>query len=212
MPRMRHERSSWTFVAFAGPRISANYSASLRKYCPKYAQAPGTSARLSGSITFRTGFPIMGVAGDQQASLIGQGCVAPGQAKCTFGTGAFLLAHTGDRVIPSGRGLITTLAATLDTAAPQYALEGSVFVAGAAVQWFRDGLKAIGASPEINPLALESDPDNEVVFVPALDRAGRTALGAFGPRGDLRAHSRHGRRRPGAGHARRRRVPGRGPD
>jgi glycerol kinase len=119
------------------------------------------------------GIPIMGVAGDQQASLIGQGCVAMGQAKCTFGTGAFLLAHTGTRVIPSGRGLITTLAATLDEQAPQYALEGSVFVAGAAVQWFRDGLKAIGASPDINPLALESDPDNEVVFVPAL-----TGLGA----------------------------------
>jgi glycerol kinase len=119
------------------------------------------------------GIPIMGVAGDQQASLIGQGCVDMGQAKCTFGTGAFLLAHTGATVIPSGRGLITTLAATLDETAPQYALEGSVFVAGAAVQWFRDGLKAIGASPDINPLALESDPDNEVVFVPAL-----TGLGA----------------------------------
>ena len=119
------------------------------------------------------GIPIMGVAGDQQASLIGQGCVSPGEAKCTFGTGAFLLAHTGSRVALSRRGLITTLAATLDLAAPQYALEGSVFVAGAAVQWFRDGLKAIGASPDINPLALASDPDNELVFVPAL-----TGLGA----------------------------------
>ena len=104
------------------------------------------------------GIPIMGVAGDQQASLIGQGCVVAGQAKCTYGTGAFLLAHTGDRIVPSRNGLITTLAATLDHGPPQYALEGSVFVAGAAVQWFRDGLKAIGASPEINPLALAADP------------------------------------------------------
>ncbi len=87
------------------------------------------------------GLPIMGVAGDQQASLIGQGCVSAGQAKCTYGTGAFLLAHTGDRIVPSQRGLITTLAATLHGCPPQYALEGSVFVAGAAVQWFRDGLQ-----------------------------------------------------------------------
>ncbi len=119
------------------------------------------------------GIPIMGVAGDQQASLIGQGCVLPGQAKCTYGTGAFLLAHTGGRIVSSKRGLITTLAATLDGGPPQYAVEGSVFVAGAAVQWFRDGLKAIGASPDINPLALGSDPAHEVIFVPAL-----TGLGA----------------------------------
>ena len=81
--------------------------------------------------------------------------------------------HTGDRIVPSRRGLITTLAATLEDGPPQYALEGSVFVAGAAVQWFRDGLKAIGASHEINPLALASDPANDVIFVPAL-----TGLGA----------------------------------
>ena len=134
---------------------------------PEILPSSGEFGKTLGLDFLPDGIPIMGVAGDQQASLIGQGCVAPGQAKCTFGTGAFLLAHTGGRVVPSHRGLITTLAATLEPAAPQYALEGSVFVAGAAVQWFRDGLKAIGASPEINPLALESDPDNELVFVPA---------------------------------------------
>src|SRR5439155_24726551 len=90
------------------------------------------------------GLPIAGVAGGQQASLVGQGCLAPGQAKCTYGTGAFLLVHTGATVVPSPRGLIPTLAATLGDGPPQYALEGSVFVAGAAVQWFRDGLKAVG--------------------------------------------------------------------
>jgi glycerol kinase len=119
------------------------------------------------------GLPIMGVAGDQQASLVGQGCLSAGQAKCTYGTGAFLLAHTGDRIVPSRRGLITTLAATLGDGKPQYALEGSVFVAGAAVQWFRDGLKAIGASHEISQLARASEPENDLIFVPAL-----TGLGA----------------------------------
>jgi glycerol kinase len=140
---------------------------------PEIRPSSGEFGTTAGLSYLPDGIPIMGVAGDQQASLIGQGCVLPGQAKCTFGTGAFLLAHTGERVVPSRRGLITTLAATLEDAPPQYALEGSVFVAGAAVQWFRDGLKAIGASPDINPLAIESNPENEVIFVPAL-----TGLGA----------------------------------
>jgi glycerol kinase len=140
---------------------------------PEILPSTGEFGRTEGLAFLPDGLPILGVAGDQQASLIGQGCLAPGQAKCTYGTGAFLLAHTGSRVVPSRRGLITTLAATLAGGPPQYALEGSVFVAGAAVQWFRDGLKAIGASPEINPLSLASDPANEVIFVPAL-----TGLGA----------------------------------
>ncbi|APW60222.1 glycerol kinase GlpK [Paludisphaera borealis] len=119
------------------------------------------------------GIPIRGVAGDQQASLVGQGCLHDGQAKCTYGTGAFLLAHTGGRIVRSQRGLITTRAASVGEEPPQYALEGSVFIAGAAVQWFRDGLKAIGSAAEIGDLALRGDPDCEVVFVPAL-----TGLGA----------------------------------
>ncbi len=119
------------------------------------------------------GLPITGVAGDQQASLVGQGCLQPGQAKCTYGTGAFLLAHTGTHPVPSTTGLLTTVAATLGDGPPQYALEGSVFVAGAAVQWFRDGLKAVGAAPEIDRLALEGREDSGVLFVPAL-----TGLGA----------------------------------
>jgi glycerol kinase len=113
------------------------------------------------------------VAGDQQASLAGQGCVTPGQAKCTYGTGAFLLAHTGNQLVPSRHGLVTTRAASLGDGPAQYAIEGSVFVAGAAVQWFRDGLKAVGAAPEIDRLCLEADPESEVIFVPAL-----TGLGA----------------------------------
>jgi glycerol kinase len=83
------------------------------------------------------------------------------------------LAHTGTSPIPSTRGLITTLAATLGDGPPQYALEGSVFVAGAAVQWFRDGLKAVGAAPEIDVMSTRANPDTELLFVPAL-----TGLGA----------------------------------
>jgi glycerol kinase len=140
---------------------------------PEIRPSSGEFGRTSGLNFLPDGLPILGIAGDQQASLIGQGCVESGQAKCTYGTGAFLLAHTGGRIVPSRNGLITTLAATLEGQPPQYALEGSVFVAGAAVQWFRDGLKAIGASYEINPLSLESDPMMDVIFVPAL-----TGLGA----------------------------------
>jgi glycerol kinase len=140
---------------------------------PEIRPSSGEFGRTSGLHFLPDGLPILGIAGDQQASLIGQGCVEAGQAKCTYGTGAFLLAHTGGRIVPSRNGLITTLAATLEGQAPQYALEGSVFVAGAAVQWFRDGLKAIGASYEINPLSLDADPAMDVVFVPAL-----TGLGA----------------------------------
>ena len=119
------------------------------------------------------GLPIAGVAGDQQASLAGQGCLSPGAAKCTYGTGAFLLVHTGERIVASTRGLVATAAASPGDGPPQYALEGSVFIAGAAVQWFRDGLKAIGAAPEIDELSERADPDSGVLFVPAL-----TGLGA----------------------------------
>jgi glycerol kinase len=113
------------------------------------------------------GIPIRGVAGDQQAALFGQRAFGPGEAKCTYGTGAFFLAHTGDQPIFSRHRLLTTLAATVNST-PQYALEGSVFVAGAAVQWLRDGLKLIGAAPEVEGLAQRSDAQQNVLFVPAL--------------------------------------------
>jgi glycerol kinase len=144
-----------------------------RSILPEIRPSAGEFGRTHGLDFLPDGLPITGVAGDQQASLIGQGCLREGQAKCTFGTGAFLLAHTGGRIVPSRRGLITTLAASFASGPPQYALEGSVFVAGAAVQWFRDGLKAIGAAPEIDTLALAGDPCSGVIFVPAL-----TGLGA----------------------------------
>ncbi|HLN26297.1 MAG TPA: glycerol kinase GlpK [Gemmataceae bacterium] len=113
------------------------------------------------------GIPITGVAGDQQAALFGQCAFAPGEAKCTYGTGAFFLMHTGNQPTRSKNRLLSTLAATLDPR-PQYALEGSIFIAGAAVQWLRDGLKLFDAAPAVEDLAAKADPGQEVIFVPAL--------------------------------------------
>jgi glycerol kinase len=140
---------------------------------PRIVPSSGPIGVTSGLDYLPDKIPITGIDGDQQASLVGQGCLQGGQAKCTYGTGAFLLVHTGARPVPSTRGLVTTVAATLGGGPAQYALEGSVFVAGAAVQWFRDGLKAVGAAPEIDGLAQQADPASEVLFVPAL-----TGLGA----------------------------------
>lgn len=140
---------------------------------PEIRPSVGSFGTTQGLGWLPDGLPIMGVAGDQQASLVGQGCVNPGDTKCTYGTGAFLLTHTGGRIARSSNGLLTTRAATLTDGQPQFALEGSVFVAGAAVQWFRDGLKAVASAPEINPLALQADPASGLVFVPAF-----TGLGA----------------------------------
>ncbi len=124
--------------------------------------------------------PIGGVAGDQQASLFGQACFRPGLAKNTYGTGCFMLMHTGDQAQASRNGLLTTAAAQPD-GQRAYALEGSVFIGGAVVQWLRDGLQAIRASGEVQQLA-ESVPDaGGVVFVPAF-----TGLGAPYWAGDAR--------------------------
>ena len=113
------------------------------------------------------GIPIAGMAGDQQAALFGQACFDVGQAKCTYGTGAFLLVNTGSQAKASRHGLLTTVAWTLGTETT-YALEGSAFIAGAAVQWVRDGLELISSAAEIRALA-ETVPDSGgVVFVPAL--------------------------------------------
>ena len=113
------------------------------------------------------GIPVSGMAGDQQAALFGQACFRPGESKCTYGTGSFLLMNTGPEPIPSTTGLLTTVAWQLgDTIT--YALEGSSFVAGAAVQWLRDGLQAIKKSAQVEKLARSVDDSGDVVFVPAL--------------------------------------------
>ncbi len=113
------------------------------------------------------GIPVAGMAGDQQSALFGQACFEPGEAKCTYGTGAFLLMNVGSEPIPSRAGLLTTVAWRLDGEVT-YALEGSSFIAGAAVQWLRDGLKVIKKSKDVEALARKVDDSGEVVFVPAL--------------------------------------------
>ena len=121
---------------------------------------------------FGRALPITGIAGDQQAALFGQAAFRAGQAKNTYGTGCFMLMHTGTRFQPSANGLVTTAAAQTGTT-PEFALEGSVFVGGAVVQWLRDGLRAIDASHEVQALAASVPDAGGVVVVPAF-----TGLGA----------------------------------
>jgi len=125
----------------------------------------GIAKRLGAEI------PIAGVAGDQQAALFGQACFEPGSAKCTFGTGAFLLQHTGREPVFSQRGLLTTVGWKIGDEV-SYALEGSAFVAGAAVQWLRDGLGLIKKSAEVETLAKTVKDSGAVIFVPALSGLG----------------------------------------
>ena len=110
--------------------------------------------------------PIAGLAGDQQAALFGQGCVFPGRAKNTYGTGAFLLVFTGDQVPSPGRGLLATVACGA-AGQPAYAVEGSVFVAGAAVQWLRDGMEIIAQAGDTEAMAQSVPDTGGVYFVPA---------------------------------------------
>ena len=111
--------------------------------------------------------PIAGIAGDQQAALFGQACFVPGMAKNTYGTGCFLLVHTGERAVTSEAGLLTTIAASPAEGRAEYALEGSIFVAGAAIQWLRDGLRVIADSAESERLAASVPDTGGVYFVPA---------------------------------------------
>ena len=116
--------------------------------------------------------PILGVAGDQQAATVGQACFTPGMLKATYGTGCFALLNTGGQMVTSQNRLLTTIAYQLN-GKPTYALEGSIFIAGAVVQWLRDGLKIIREAKETLPLAAHADPGQDVVLVPAF-----TGLGA----------------------------------
>jgi glycerol kinase len=110
---------------------------------------------------------ILGVAGDQQAATVGQGCFTPGMMKSTYGTGCFALLNTGDRPVASKNRLLTTIAYQLN-GKRTYALEGAIFIAGAAVQWLRDALKIIPTAAHCNALAASADPAEQVYFVPAL--------------------------------------------
>ncbi len=114
-----------------------------------------------------SGVPLAGILGDQQAALMGQACFRPGEAKNTYGTGCFLLMNTGEQAVRSRFGLLTTVACKLGNAPAQYALEGSVAIAGALVQWLRDNLGLIQSSAEIEPLARTVKDNGGVYFVPA---------------------------------------------
>ena len=140
---------------------------------PEIVPSYGECARTDPAAFLGLDIPIAGIAGDQQAALVGQAGFAEGDAKCTYGTGSFLLVNTGARAVPSSSGLLTTVALGRPDGSLSYALEGAVFVTGAAVQWLRDGLGIIASASETQALA-ESVPDSGgVVFVPAL-----TGLGA----------------------------------
>ena len=120
----------------------------------------GTTELFGGPIR------ILGIAGDQQAAMVGQGCFAPGMVKSTYGTGCFALINTADQPVASKNRLLTTIAYQLG-GRRTYALEGAIFVAGAAVQWLRDALKVIGTAPDVNALAAAADPAEQVYLVPA---------------------------------------------
>jgi glycerol kinase len=110
--------------------------------------------------------PISGIAGDQQAALFGQACFQPGMAKNTYGTGCFMLMNTGEKPVPSKNGLVTTIAWGLDGKV-EYALEGSIFIAGSAIQWLRDGLRMVRTAPETEELAKHVESTDGVYVVPA---------------------------------------------
>jgi glycerol kinase len=113
------------------------------------------------------GVPVASLLGDQHAALVGQTCFAPGDAKCTYGTGSFFLLNTGETPARSDSGLLTTLGYDLGVGKPTYALEGSIAVTGALVQWFRDNIGLIGSAPEIETLALTVEDNGGCYFVPA---------------------------------------------
>jgi len=133
---------------------------------PELRPSAGVFGETAGGGPLPAGIPVAGIAGDQQAALFGQACLEPGMAKNTYGTGCFLLLNTGERPVTSTRGLLTTIAWFLDGRAT-YALEGSVFIAGAAVQWLRDGLGIIATAGETQALAESVADTGGVYLVPA---------------------------------------------
>ena len=137
-----------------------------RSLLPDVRPSSGDFGRTRESL-FGRPIPVAGVAGDQQAALFGQGCWARGDAKCTYGTGAFLLLNTGAQRPAHGGGLLTTIACD-ERGGAAYALEAAIFIAGAAVQWLRDELGIIAAAAETEPLARGVESTNGVYFVPAL--------------------------------------------
>jgi glycerol kinase len=162
---------------------------------PEVMPSTGTFALTRGFPSLPDGIPITGVLGDQQSALMGQACLREGAAKCTYGTGSFMLMNTGRKPCKSRHRLVTTVAWALADGSYTYALEGSAFIAGAAVQWVRDGLEFIRDSSEIEALAASVQSTEGVVFVPALTGlgapywdAGATGMFTGLTRGTGRAH------------------------
>lgn len=143
-----------------------------RSMLPEVRSSSEVYANTSGEI-FSSQTPIAGIAGDQQAATFGQRCIEPGMAKNTYGTGSFMLLNTGTEAVESRNQLLTTVAWRLGDRPTEYALEGSVFVTGSAVQWLRDGLKIIRSAPEVEELAGSVADTDGVYLVPAY-----TGLGA----------------------------------
>ncbi len=139
-----------------------------RTILPEICPSSGRFAVTKDVAGLPDGIPISGVAGDQQSALFGQACFGIGDAKCTFGTGSFILMNAGDMPVASNSGLLSTVAWQLDGERAVYALEGGAFVCGAAVQWLRDQLGIIRSAPEVEALAQTVDDAGGVEFVPAL--------------------------------------------
>ncbi len=159
---------------------------------PRIVSSSGVYAQAR--VPALAGVQITSDLGDQQAALVGQTCLCPGDAKNTYGTGCFLLMNTGGRPVPSTAGLITTVAYRFGHDGPCYALEGSIAVAGALVQWLRDGLGLIKSSTEIEALAREVEDNGDVYFVPAFSGlfAPHWQAGARGVIAGLTGYARRG--------------------
>ncbi len=162
---------------------------------PEVVPSTGVAGQTDPAAFLGQSVPIAGIAGDQQAALFGQACFDPGAVKCTYGTGSFVLVNTGSQVVRSDAGLLSTVAWLEPSGELTYALEGSVFVTGAAIQWLRDGLALLDNAGQSETLALSVPDSGGVVFVPALTGLGApdwdpNARGAmFGlTRGTTRAH------------------------
>jgi glycerol kinase len=176
------------------PELCATFRVPLA-VLPRIVASAEVVAKTQGVGFLPDGIPIAGIAGDQQAALFGQACFAEGDAKCTYGTGAFVLMNIGDRPLLSANGLVTTVAWKIGAQPMTYALEGSAFVAGAAVQWLRDGLGIIKSASEIEALARTVETSDGVAFVPALaglgaphwDQGARGVISGL-TRGSTKAH------------------------
>jgi glycerol kinase len=154
---MNLETLEWDDVLLDAMGVPRAMLPEIRPSAEVYGEANGSLA----------GLPVAGALGDQHAALFGQTCFALGEGKCTYGTGSFLLLNTGDQPVKSANGLLTTVGYKIGDAAPTYALEGSIAVTGALVQWFRDNLDVIGSAPEIETLARTVEDNGGCYFVPA---------------------------------------------